>query len=61
VLDTVPVQHHRRRHRRLDCAEITDQLRQRLTQLGWPASMRLFVRRRKLLPFEQPTLFDTGG
>jgi Transposase DDE domain group 1 len=45
----------------LDCAEITDQLRARLTGLGWPSSMRLVVRRRKLLPFEQPTLFDTGG
>jgi len=45
----------------LECAEITDTLHQRLTQLGWPVSMRLLVRRRKLLPFEQPTLFDTGG
>jgi hypothetical protein len=23
--------------------------------------MRIIVRRRRLLPFEQPTLFDTGG
>lgn len=45
----------------LDCAEVTDRLRSRLTALGWPASMRLMMRRRKLLPFEQPTLFDTGG
>jgi hypothetical protein len=45
----------------LDCAEITEALRARLTGLGWPTSMRLIVRRRKLLPFEQPTLFDTGG
>jgi hypothetical protein len=45
----------------LDCAELTDTLHQRLTGLGWPSSMRLIVRRRKLLPFEQPTLFDTGG
>jgi hypothetical protein len=45
----------------LDCADITDQLRARLTTLGWPTSMRLVVRRRVLLPFEQPTLFDTGG
>jgi hypothetical protein len=45
----------------LECAEITDPLRQRLIGLGWPNSMRLIVRRRQLLPFEQPTLFDTGG
>jgi hypothetical protein len=45
----------------LECAEITHALRQRLIGLGWPAAMRLFVRRRALLPFEQPTLFDTGG
>jgi Transposase DDE domain group 1 len=45
----------------LDCAEITHALRGRLTGLGWPATMRLIVRRRALLPFEQPTLFDTGG
>jgi Transposase DDE domain group 1 len=45
----------------LDCAELTDQLRARLTGLRWPASMRLIVRRRRLLPFEQPTLFDTDG
>lgn len=45
----------------LECAELTDILRARLTGRGWPASMRLIVRRRLLLPFEQPTLFDTGG
>jgi hypothetical protein len=45
----------------LQAAELTDTLRARLTALGWPTSMRLIVRRRKLLPFEQPTLFDTGG
>lgn len=45
----------------LECAELTDRLRGRLTSLGWPDSMRIFVRRRAWLPFEQPTLFDTSG
>jgi hypothetical protein len=45
----------------LECAELTEALHQRLTTLGWPTSMRLIVRRHQLLPFEQPTLFDTGG
>src|SRR5262245_38461529 len=45
----------------LECTEITDLLRARLRDLDWPASMRVIVRRRKLYPHEQPTLFDTGG
>lgn len=45
----------------LECAELTGRLRDRLTGLGWPANMRLIVRRRRWLPFEQPTLFDTSG
>jgi Transposase DDE domain group 1 len=45
----------------LQCAEITDRLRARLTGRNWPASMRVIVRRRKLFPSEQPTLFDTSG
>lgn len=45
----------------IECAELSDRLRKRLSALGWPASMRLFVRRPRLLPFEQPTLFDTSG
>jgi hypothetical protein len=45
----------------LECVELTDRLRQRLAGLGWPATMRLIVRRRPWLPFEQPTLFDTSG
>jgi hypothetical protein len=38
----------------LDCAEITDALHQRLTQLGWPASMRLIVRRRSCCRSSSP-------
>lgn len=45
----------------IECAELTDRLRTRLTSLDWPASMRLIVRRRRLFPGEQPTLFDTSG
>jgi Transposase DDE domain group 1 len=45
----------------LECVEITDRLRARLTTLGWPTSMRVVVRRRKLFAHEQPTLFDTNG
>lgn len=45
----------------LECAELTGRLRQRLTGLDWPKDMRLIVRRRPWLPFEQPTLFDTSG
>lgn len=45
----------------LECVEITDLLRARLTGLSWPASMRIIVRRRRMFDHEQPTLFDTGG
>src|SRR5690242_16973380 len=44
----------------LECTEITDLLQARLRDLGWPASMRVIVRRRKLYDHEQPTLFDTN-
>jgi hypothetical protein len=42
-------------------AEITDLLRQRLDRTGWPNTMRVLVRRRKLAPGEQPTLFEMDG
>jgi hypothetical protein len=45
----------------LECTEITDLLRARLHQLGWPEKMRVIVRRRRLYAHEQPTLFDTNG
>lgn len=45
----------------LECTEITDLLQARLDDLGWPATMRVIVRRRKLSEHEQPTLFDTNG
>jgi Transposase DDE domain group 1 len=45
----------------VQCVEITDRLRCRLTELGWPQDMRVIVRRRELFAFEQPTLFDTNG
>jgi Transposase DDE domain group 1 len=45
----------------LECVEITDRLRERLSDLDWPDGMRLIVRRRPLFDFEQPTLFDTCG
>jgi hypothetical protein len=46
---------------KVQCVEITDRLHARLTELGWPADMRVIVRRRRLFDHEQPTLFDTGG
>jgi hypothetical protein len=45
----------------LQVAEITDRMKARLARLHWPVGMRLIVRRRRLFPHEQPTLFDTGG
>lgn len=45
----------------LECCEITDLLRDRLTGLDWPQAMRVIVRRRALFDHEQPTLFDTNG
>lgn len=45
----------------IECVELTDRLRSRLTGRKWPASMRIIVRRRRLFPGEQPTLFDTNG
>ena len=45
----------------IDVAEITDLLRERLTRTGWPKAMRVIVRRTKLAPGEQPTLFQLDG
>lgn len=45
----------------LEVTEITDLLRERLTGLKWPTTMRVIVRRRKLFDYEQATLFDTNG
>ncbi|WBB94896.1 IS1380 family transposase [Solwaraspora sp. WMMA2080] len=45
----------------LQVTEITDLLRERLTGLKWPKTMRVIVRRRKLFDHEQATLFDTCG
>jgi hypothetical protein len=45
----------------IDVAEITDLLRDRLRRTGWPKSMRVIVRRTKLAPGEQPTLFHFDG
>src|SRR2546430_3709468 len=45
----------------LECTEITDLLKARLDDLGWPSTMRVIVRRRKLYEHEQPTLFDPSG
>jgi hypothetical protein len=45
----------------IDVAEITDLLHERLTRTGWPKAMRVIVRRAKLAPGEQPTLFHLDG
>jgi hypothetical protein len=45
----------------MDAAEITNLLRPRLERTRWPRSMRVIVRRRKLAPGEQPTLFEMDG
>jgi hypothetical protein len=45
----------------IDAAEITDLLGERLTRTGWPKSMRVIVRRTRLAPGEQPTLFHLDG
>jgi hypothetical protein len=45
----------------IDVAEITHLLRERLTRTGWPKTMRVIVRRTKLAPGEQPTLFHLDG
>lgn len=47
--------------RDIDVAEITDLLRERLRRTGWPKNMRVIVRRTKLAPGEQPTLFHLDG
>jgi len=45
----------------IDVAEITDLLSERLRRTGWPKTMRLIVRRTRLAPGEQPTLFHADG
>jgi hypothetical protein len=45
----------------IDVAEITDLLSERLKRTGWPKTMRVIVRRTKLAPGEQPTLFHLDG
>jgi hypothetical protein len=45
----------------LQVAEVTGLLRQRLDRSGWPKNMRIFVRRRRLPPGQQHTLFDLDG
>jgi hypothetical protein len=45
----------------IDVAELTDLLRDRLRRTGWPKNMRVIVRRTKLAPGEQPTLFHLDG
>jgi Transposase DDE domain group 1 len=45
----------------IDVAEITDLLVKRLGRTGWPKTMRVIVRRTKLAPGEQPTLFHLDG
>jgi hypothetical protein len=42
---------------RLQAAGVTLRQAERLDRLGWPKSMRVIVRRRKLAPGEQPTRF----
>jgi Transposase DDE domain group 1 len=45
----------------IDVAEITDLLAERLGRTGWPKTMRVIVRRTRLAPGEQPTLFQMDG
>ena len=45
----------------MDIAEITALLRDRLDRTGWPRTMRVFFRRRRLAPGEKPTLFHMRG
>jgi len=45
----------------IDVAEITDLLAERLSRTGWPTTMRVIVRRTRLAPGEQPTLFQLDG
>ena len=45
----------------MDVAEITALLADWLAACGWPADMRILVRRRRLADGEQPTLFAING
>lgn len=45
----------------LQVAEVTGLLRERLQRANWPASLRIFARRRRLPPEQQHTLFDLDG
>jgi hypothetical protein len=44
-----------------DLTEITALMRQRLERTGWPRRLRVIVRRTRLAPGEQPTLFQLDG
>lgn len=44
-----------------DVAEITELMQQRLARTGWPRRLRVIVRRTRLAPGEQPTLFHLDG
>jgi hypothetical protein len=44
-----------------DVTEITQLLRDRLARTGWPRRLRVIVRRTRLAPGEQPTLFHLDG
>jgi hypothetical protein len=44
-----------------DVTEITALMRHRLVRTGWPRRLRVIVRRTRLAPGEQPTLFQLDG
>ena len=44
-----------------DVTEITQLMRHRLDRTGWPRRLRVIVRRTRLAPGEQPTLFHLDG
>jgi hypothetical protein len=44
-----------------DVADITNLMRPRVQRCGWPKSLTFTVRRTKLAPGEQPTLFTLNG
>jgi hypothetical protein len=44
-----------------DVTEITQLMRERLARTGWPRRLRVIVRRTRLAPGEQPTLFQLDG
>jgi len=44
-----------------DVAEVTALMQDRLARTGWPRRLRVIVRRTRLAPGEQPTLFHLDG